>query len=170
MDIYFFGKGMKLEWKFFLLLRRMDKNKIVDQLKLIVASRIEETQKEIDSINFSKDNETKSSAGDKYETGMAMLQQEEEKAHAQFAKEQDFNRVLAMLKPDEVNTSVQLGSLVQTNSGLYFFALAFGKVVVEDNEIFVISLVSPIGQLLKNQNVGFNTSFQGKGIEIVKVY
>lgn len=147
----------------------MDKNKIVDQLKKIVASRIEETQKEIDSINFSKDNETKSSAGDKYETGMAMLQQEEEKAHAQMSKAQDFNRVLAMLKPNEVNTTIQLGSLVQTNSGWYFFALAFGKVTIENQDIYAISIVSPIGQLLKDQKVGFKSSFNGNPIEILKV-
>jgi|TARA_R110000737_G_scaffold345006_1_gene372845 transcription elongation GreA/GreB family factor len=147
----------------------MDKIKIVDQLKSIVASRVEETQKEIDSINFSKDNETKSSAGDKYETGMAMLQQEEQKAHAQMAKAQDFKRVLAMLEPNEANTSVQLGSLVQTNSGLYFIALAFGKVIVDDQDVYAISLVSPIGQLLKNQKVGFKTTFQGKSLEILSI-
>ena len=155
--------------KVFLLLLRMDKNKIVTKLKEIVASRIEETQKEIDSINFSKNNETKSSAGDKYETGMAMLQQEEEKAHAQMAKAIDFNRVLALLKPNERNESVNLGSLVETNSGLYFFALAFGKIVIEEKDIYAISIVSPIGQLLKNQKVGFKSSFQGKGIEIISI-
>ncbi len=147
----------------------MDKNKIVTRLKEIVASRIEETQKEIDSINFSKENETKSSAGDKYETGMAMLQQEEEKAHAQMAKAQEFIRILGMLLPIQKNNSVQLGSLVCTNEGNFYLSFALGKINVEGTEIFVLSLGSPMGQQLKGKKANESFTFQNKRISIVSV-
>ena len=106
----------------------MDKKSIIDRLNEIVLERINESVTEINSINDSKANETKSSAGDKYETGMAMLQMEEQKANVQLAKAKELQKTLSMIDPTEKQDSAQLGSLVETSNGNYFISIGLGQI------------------------------------------
>jgi transcription elongation GreA/GreB family factor len=145
------------------------KQHILNELNGIVENRISAANTEIQSINESKTNETKSSAGDKYETGMAMLQIEEQKAAVQLAKAKEFKQVLSRIGPSEECDSVQLGSLVETNLGNFFVAAAIGKITIGERDIFVLSIGSPLGQSLKAQKIGAKVSFQGKEIEIISI-
>jgi transcription elongation GreA/GreB family factor len=146
------------------------KESILTHLNELVEKRIEAANQEIQSIYDSKANETKSSAGDKYETGMAMLQIEEQKLAVQLAKAKEFKQVLSRIDYSNSSDSVQLGSLVVTNQGLFYFSIAIGKMQVDKTEIFVLSMGSPLGQALKGQKLGYKANFNGNTIEIVNVY
>lgn len=147
----------------------LEKATVLKVLQEIVNERILEAQHEIDSINHSKANETKSSAGDKYETGMAMLQIEEQKATVQLAKAKDLRKTLSMIDPSVKHDKVQLGSLVETSNGVYFISIGLGKVDVEGNDVFVLSIASPIGLQLKDKAVKDQFTFQGKQINILHI-
>ena len=144
----------------------MEKRQILEYLKEAVKSKIQEAEVELDSIFQSKTHETKSSAGDKYETGMAMLQLEEQKAAVQLAKAKSTEQVLSRIDGDIVHKEVQLGSLIETSQGYYFLAIPFGKLAIEENEIFVLSITSPIGQLLFGKKIGEEFIFQSNKIHI----
>jgi hypothetical protein len=60
------------------------KEVLLKQCALIVNNRLETVEKIISSNQKALQSETKSSAGDKHETGRAMLQLEIEKASQQF--------------------------------------------------------------------------------------
>ena len=79
----------------------------VDQRSTRIQSQIKELQTALDS-------ETKSSAGDKHETGRAMLQLEREKLGQQLAEAQDLNRVMQKIDISSKKTAAALGSLVKT--------------------------------------------------------
>lgn len=120
--------------------------------------------KRLADLQESKSNETKSSAGDKFETGRAMMQIEEEKLGVQLIR---INTNLADLHRIDIEksyVSATLGSLITTNVGQYFLSVGLGKVKHEGKNVYCISLDSPIGQLLKNKVVGeeieFNTTKQ----------
>lgn len=147
----------------------MEKKSIIDRLNEIVSERINESVTEINSINDSKANETKSSAGDKYETGMAMLQMEEQKANVQLAKAKELQKTLSMIDPAENHNEVQLGSLVETSSGNYFISIGLGQVEVAGKNIFVLSIGSPVGLQMKGKKSGDVFQFNGNAIEITKV-
>jgi len=101
--------------------------------------------------------DSKSSAGDKHETARAMMQLEQEKLSAQL---KDTLQQLADLQKISVTPSqlrIGKGSLVKTDKGWLFLALALGKLHVEGTGVFVLSLQSPLGQKL----VGL-----GKGDEV----
>jgi len=119
------------------------------------ASTVEET---ITSNQQALASETKSSAGDKHETGRAMLQLEMEKASQQLAAINQMKTVLdkIQLKSTEI---IKLGSLVKTDQGNYFIAISVGEIILNSNTYFIISPGSPIGKLLLGKQAGDRIHF-----------
>lgn len=121
------------------------------------------------SVTESRDNETKSSVGDKYETGRAMMQLEEEKYRTQLANNLQAQSLLDRIDPDLVRDKVEHGSLVQTDRGWYFLAIGIGKVKLQDKLFFVVSTDSPIGGMLLQKQVGDQIIFQGKKVSVLAI-
>ena len=71
--------------------------------------------------------ETKSSAGDKHETGRAMLQLEMEKAGQQLASVQQMQQTLAKINTLTSSTNIALGSVIKTSSACYFLSISEEK-------------------------------------------
>ncbi len=115
-------------------------------------------------------NETKSSAGDKYETTRAMMHAELEKLSGQLDELQKVKEALYQAELAPVGPTIGVGNLVVTNAGLYFLAAGLGKVTVENEVVFVISTASPIGQLLFNKSVGNEIVFNNAAQKITAVY
>ena len=132
-------------------------------------SRIHKAGLAVESAQQASNSETKSSAGDKYETGRAMAQLEKERhARVLASLEDDLDSLLSIgIRPPQVN--VQEGSLVYTNRGIYFIAFGFGAVKVDDLNINVISVLSPIGQTLLDLEVEDEEDFRGSMIEVTKI-
>ena len=132
-------------------------------------SRIQEASLAVESAQQASNSETKSSAGDKYETGRAMAQLEKERhARVLASLEDDLNSLLSVgIRPPQLN--VQEGSLVYTNRGIYFIVFGFGAVKVDDLNIYVISVLSPIGQTLLDLEVEDEEDFRGSMIEVTKI-
>lgn len=113
-------------------------------------------------------NESKSTAGDKHETGRAMIHLEQEKLHQQLA---EAKLVLAELqqiklaKPETIN----LGSLVKTNRGSFFFAASLGKVEFEKESVFVVSTKAPIAKQFTGKRVGEKAQMNGTVYDILAV-
>lgn len=149
--------------------KTIGKSDIIAALHSIVDQRIELSRRELDSIATSKESETKSSAGDKYETGMAMLQLEEQKAHFQLSKANELKKALSLIQPEELHEKIQLGSLVQTTNGLYFLSIGLGQVKVDEHPVYVLSITSPIGLQMKGKTKGEKFVFQDTRIQILAV-
>ena len=145
------------------------KKQLYQQLQQQIDQRVSNAQKAMKAAEDSKNNETKSSAGDKFETSRAMMQGEEERNKIQLGKALDLQRQLAQIDIHKTSKIVVLGSLVSTNQGTYFLSLGFGKIDLKGTTYFAISLASPIGQLLfgKSENEAIN--FRGKPILIEKI-
>ncbi len=142
---------------------------LLAQLLKHLEQNIAETEQAIASAKESRDNESKSSAGDKYETGRAMMQIELENNGRQLEKTRLAKQDLQQLNLQEPHTLVSQGSLVHTSQGIYFISIGFGKLELADQLYYAISLASPIGQALKNAKVGDRVSFQGKVLEILSI-
>ena len=120
----------------------------------------------IQSVKESKTNETKSSAGDKFETGRAMMQEEEDRNERQHLKTMSLKNFLLQIDINKQFKTVQTGSLVYTNQGNYFISIGHGKVMINNEIYYAISIDSPIGQLLRGKGIGDKTIFQNKNIII----
>lgn len=112
--------------------------------------------------------DTKSSAGDKYETGREMAQQESNRNMAQL-HEANKLKVLLNNVPVAASKTIESGSVVITNSGNFYVAISVGAVQVDGVSYFAISLASPIGQKMKGLKPGEGFSLNGKSYIIQQV-
>ena len=138
------------------------KNTIYLQLLEMVDEKIEEAKIIIKSAKESRDQETKSSAGDKYEAGRAMVQMEIDKGEIQLNKAQTQKTQLLNIDIDQKHQRVAFGSMVVTNHGTYFMSIGIGRIIINDEEYYCLSLVSPIGKFLNEKSVGDKFKFQEK--------
>ncbi len=135
-----------------------------------IEKHINAIEQNLASIEESRNNETKSSAGDKYETGRAMMQMEEEKCRAQLFQKLQLKNELAKIDLQKSYTKIETGSLVFTNLGTYFMAIGMGKIPLDGQVYFCISLDAPIGQQLKNKSVGEEVTFNNKQLIIKEIH
>ena len=98
--------------------------------------------------------ETKSSAGDKHETGRAMIQLEMEKSGQQLVVVSEMKMVLERIQIKKISSNVKLGSLVETSKGTYFLAISIGQIKIDEKPFFVVSSQSPIGKQMLGKKVG----------------
>lgn len=131
--------------------------------------RIDAAKKAIEEAIESRDEETKSTLGDQYETGRIMVEMEMDKMQEQLDQALMLKKNLSHVKVEAVCSQVEYGSIVTTNLGTYFIAVGLGVVDVEGSKIFCISLASPIGQALRDKRAGDKVEFQNKTIEIRKI-
>lgn len=111
---------------------RMDKNSLKKELFKACLDFVEQRAATVNEIMASNqkslESETKSSAGDKHETGRAMLQLEMEKASQQLLFVEQMKDILRKIDIEDRSNSAIQGSLVITTSGKYFLAIGLGTV------------------------------------------
>jgi len=134
-----------------------------------VESRLNHIKKRIASIQDSLNSETKSSAGDKHETGRAMLHLEREKSGTQLAAVQKLQKTLSKINISSPSTTSRLGSLVETSQGIYFLSISIGEISIDNKSYFAIATNTPIGKLLLGKKVGDSYTFNGKSFKIEKI-
>jgi transcription elongation GreA/GreB family factor len=123
----------------------------------------------IEGIQESLKSETKSSAGDKHETGRAMLQLEREKAGNQLLDINKQKELFAKISTDAASQVACLGSLVTTDKGYYYLAISAGLITIKNNKYYAISTNSPIGSILLGKVKGAVFSFNGINQEIIAI-
>ncbi|MDF2515002.1 MAG: hypothetical protein K0R59_298 [Sphingobacterium sp.] len=134
--------------------------------------RIEMVESALETARDSSNDDTKSSAGDKYETSREMIQQDINRYQGQLLEaNKDLIQLTNITSTIADKTDfVKLGSLVKTNVGFYFIASSIGAIKIGDNNIFVISLASPIGQLLLGKKIGDSFLFNKLNQTISELY
>ena len=145
------------------------KEKIYNQLIKTLDSKIEALQKSIKETIESRNNDTKSSAGDKYETGREMIQIEIQKNEIQLNKTLELKKDLSIINLEKKYDKVEYGSLVMTNKGNYFISVGLGKIETENNTYYAISFASPIGKMLQNKKISDSFTFQEKKFIITDI-
>ena len=115
-----------------------------------IEQRISNAQEAIDVAKESANDDSKSSAGDKHETGRAMAQLEQEKSGQQLKEAEELKNVLEKIDMSRNSDSIQLGSLVLTDKGNFFVSIPVGKLIIEKEPYHAISIGSPIGTKIKN--------------------
>ena len=126
-------------------------------------------QGQIQGLEQALTSETKSSAGDKHETGRAMIQLEREKLGRQWAEIEKTQQLFLKVPKNRIAKTVGLGSLVITDSVGYYISISAGEFKREGKTTYCISAVTPIGQLLMGSSVGDTFTFNGKSISILTI-
>ena len=113
-----------------------------------ISSKIDLLQQVLDDLKESGANETKSTAGDKHETALAMLQIEQANKRAQLQELQQQKAILEKINPVITTAAIVTGSLIKTSQGYLYLSVALGKATVDGITVTALSQHSPLGKLL----------------------
>jgi len=145
------------------------KEKIYNACIEIVGKRFENIQNNINEIHDDLRSETKSSAGDKHETGRAMMQLERERFGVQLSEINKLRTILQKINIENKSKRISVGSLVYTSQNDYFIAVSIGAIEINGNLFYAISPQTPIGQLLMGRAMGDIIKFNGKTFTIERL-
>lgn len=145
------------------------KAQIFESLQNDLKHKVKSLTLEIESIRESRNSDTKSSAGDKFETSRAMAQMELEKMVRALARSTKLLQDLSLINHEKEYKKIEFGSLVMTNNGNYLASFALGKITIDHIDYYAISLASPIGQVLREKRVGDKLVFQGREVWIENI-
>jgi len=145
------------------------KQKVIERSYQLILDKLNEFEVTERSAQESAANDTKSSMGDKHETSREILQQEREMNGRRMAEALRQKEELERILPDVQFSKVQTGALAETSLGWLFFSTALGFVHVDNVKVAVVSMASPIGQVLQGKQKGDNIDFQGKPILIKNI-
>ena len=127
----------------------MNKEELITIIRQKLSEKIENFEKLIAETRASS-NDTKSSMGDKYETGREMLQQEINNLQVQLneiLKQRNFLKTV-LPKP---NDKAEKGTIVKTEKGLFFISVSLGEIKIDNQKIICISPESPLAKAMNGK-------------------
>ena len=135
-----------------------------------IGERIAAAKAGMENAQASANQEEKSSAGDKYETGRAMGHLEKELHSRQLSENL---KELALLHG--INTSVlyptaTTGAFVECEEESFFLAAGLGKQTVDGRIILFLSPHAPLSKLLLDKKAGDSFPFKGTSQVIKEVF
>ena len=147
----------------------MNRAEVFDHCRRFLERRQTLIEKQQRRLKESLSSETKSSAGDKHETGRALIQLEQEKLSQQVLQIQKDKRVLGRVDLKSNTNNVHLGSLVQTDRAWYFVAISAD---VFDNgtlRVFCMSVNAPIAKAMIGKKAGDSFVFNSISHTVLRV-
>jgi transcription elongation GreA/GreB family factor len=141
------------------------KSEIHSNLRSILEKTLDEARREYVLAKESRDSDTKSSAGDKFETGREMMQREMDKLSALVDNTLNSIAKLDRIADLPVSAVISEGSLVETDQDTYYISIGYGKL----EDAYAISIESPLGIELKGKKVGDRVEMRGRIITIKSI-
>jgi hypothetical protein len=136
------------------------KTKLYQRCMEFVLQRIDTAETALKQAQEASNDDTKSSAGDKFETTREMMQQDiARNKNLLFDGQQNLQLLSSLQELPAPGDTVRNGSLVYTSKGIFYISISAGQLKIDDQLVFGISAASPIGQLLIGKKAGESFSF-----------
>jgi hypothetical protein len=146
------------------------KSKLYQRCMDFVLQRIDTAETALRQAQEASNDDTKSSAGDKFETTREMMQQDiARNKNLLFDGQQNLQLLSSLKGLASSGDTVRNGSLVYTSKGIFYISISAGQLNVEDQHVFAISAASPIGQLLIGRKAGESFSFNKKDYTVQEI-
>lgn len=131
----------------------MLKKKLHNHCENYIRKKLKILEKRKNELKLALESEDKRSAGDKHETGRAMIQLEREKLGKQILENEQVLKKYISYKKTSNNENVRTGSIVITTDLNYYLSLPAGFLKNDSNIFYCVSPESPIGKLLLGKKV-----------------
>jgi len=135
-----------------------------------IEERIKGANQAIQFAQASANEETKSSAGDKYETGRAMGHLQQEMHTRQLTEYVKELATLQSVNTDQICPAGRVGAFLQGEDIAFFIAAGLGKQVIEGKTIFFLSPQAPLAKFLQNKKPGDHITFNNINTTIQMVF
>jgi transcription elongation GreA/GreB family factor len=157
---------------------KVGRSHVISICRELLRQRQAEYAQELINLDAAAATETKSSAGDKYETGREMIAQTRQLMERNLVETETalaiLDRMASQTSASEVlapkTIKVGFGSLVETSDGLYLLGISLGEVAIDPGlKVIAISLASPLGKVLFGKAQGDRVPWKGHSLEILGI-
>jgi len=149
-----------------------NKSDVILAVKNRILSMLNTVTESLESERNAIQQETKSSAGDKYETQREMLQADIRRSEHQLNESTNHLDIIDHLF--DFHGKIIIGTMVELKQEkqnmLIFIGPAIGDVIVNQTKIKTVSQASPFGHLLMGKTIGDTIIFNQKSFSIVNCY
>lgn len=145
------------------------KPQILDMSITRLKERMVSLEEELAHLRDSSSEETKSSMGDKYETGREMIMQEQQKVSGQIQQAKAQLQLLRSIDPERQYDQVQFGAQVITPLGYYFISTSLGAIRAGSQQVFLVSAKAPVAQAMLGKKKGEMFEMNGRSFIIDQV-
>lgn len=145
------------------------KNKLIQSCEAYIQQRKEVVLKAMKGLKEDLENESKSSAGDKYETGREMINIEWNKLSRQLRAYENHENTLDRVRNQSTSKKVVLGSVVKTNAAHYFIAIPAGKIEISKELFYAIGSQAPVAKEMLGKETGEDFQINGKRFKITAI-
>jgi transcription elongation GreA/GreB family factor len=146
-----------------------DKTRALAICREAVLARQADYRREMANLDEAAARETKSSAGDKYETAREMIAQSRRLMEGNLAEADAALATLDRMSAAPAQAGCGFGSLVETSQGWLLVGASLGDVEVDGVPIRTLSLASPLGQALKGRRAGDRFPWRGAELSLLRV-
>jgi hypothetical protein len=147
----------------------MNKSTILTYVKNYLDQRMQTSLDAMNAAQESANGESKSSAGDKYETSRAMGHLDRDMHARMYQQTREERKLVERIDESIIFKKGALGALISTSMGDFFLSVSIGQVKIDEKPIMIISPQSPIGALLMGKTAGDSFSFRGKEADILVI-
>ena len=135
-----------------------------------ILQRINTAETALKQSQEASNDDTKSSAGDKFETTREMVSQDIARTKSLLFDGQQNLQLLSSLESlPAAGDMVRNGAVVYTNKGIFYISISAGQIKVDEQLVFAVSFASPIGKLMIGKRIGESFSFNQNEYTIQKI-
>jgi transcription elongation GreA/GreB family factor len=134
-----------------------------------LTARRAEYRRELENLDDAAAGETKSSAGDKYETAREMIAQSRNLIGRNLVEAEAGLDALARMAAAPLRPIIGFGSLVETDDGWHLIGASLGEIDFAGIAVRMISLASPLGSALKGKGQGDRIPWRGGVLQVRQV-
>jgi hypothetical protein len=148
----------------------LKKENIIATAQNLLNSKLIELEKAIFNVQNAANEESKSSMGDKYETGRAMAQNDRAMLENQKNELLKDISTFENINFEQETEFIKSGSLVHTSIGYILISVGLGKIVDSGVNVMLISSASPLGTDLSGKKNKDTITINGRQIQILGIY
>jgi transcription elongation GreA/GreB family factor len=146
---------------------------ILSQCRQALEARKREYSDELRSLDEAAAGETKSSAGDKYETGREMIAQSRRLIERNLSETEAgldaLDRMAAAPEGGTAGGKIGFGTLAETSLGWYLVGASLGELESQGVPVRTVSLASPLGMALRGKSPGEDVPWRGSVFRILAI-
>ncbi|MDF2156908.1 hypothetical protein [Algoriphagus sp. CAU 1675] len=147
------------------------KERVYQSAIALLKDKIRLLQEERKAISEGILEDSKSSAGDKYETGREMMTQDLNHVESQLKQiNLDLEELYRLQSIKDSTGAIREGCLVKLGTDWFLISVSIGQLEVDGEKVFLLSKSSPLGQSLLGKQENDSVQLRGKIVSIGSVF
>jgi len=148
----------------------MNRKELKQQMLTALKCQIVDIQNQIAALAEDAQNDAKSSAGDKHETGLAMMHLEQEKLNSKLSQLLQLEHSAKQLPEEKTINKVTLGSVVKTNHAVFYIGVPIQSFVYQNETVICVSAQAPLIQKILNKEIHSEINFNNLTYKILEIF